>query len=65
MRYVVLFAILSAFLAGCAVERDRIIYQRYAGYNYCHTKVETAARNPVRPGDREVVDYYGPCDAFR
>lgn len=64
MRYVALFSILYAFLAGCAAERDRIIYQRYAGYNYCHTKVETAGRDPIRPRDRDVVDFYGPCDAF-
>lgn len=63
MRYVTFFAIVCT-LAGCAAERDRIIYQRHAGYdNYCHTKVETSARTG-RPGDREIVDFYGPCDAF-
>jgi hypothetical protein len=63
MRYVAFFAILYS-LAGCAVERDRIIYQRHAGYNnYCHTKVETS-RDTARPGDRDIVDFYGPCDAF-
>jgi hypothetical protein len=64
MRYVVLAAILYT-LAGCATERNRIIYQRHAGYNnYCHTKVETSARDAASPGDREIVDFYGPCDAF-
>jgi hypothetical protein len=63
MRYVVFVAILCT-VAGCAVERDRIIYQRHAGYNnYCHTKVETA-RDTERPGDRDIIDFYGPCDAF-
>ncbi len=63
MRYVAFFAILYS-IAGCSAERDRIIYQRHAGYdNYCHTKVETSARNG-RPGEREIVDFYGPCDAF-
>ena len=49
--------------AGCTAQRDRIIYQRYAGYNYCHTKVEKAG-DPQRPTEREIVDFYGPCDAF-
>jgi hypothetical protein len=67
MRYigsVALFSILCASLAGCTAGRgDRVIYQRYAGYNYCHTKVETSG-DPLMPTEREVVDYYGPCDAF-
>jgi len=58
-----LSCILLAFLAGCTAQRDRIIYQRHAGYNYCHTKVETSG-DPLMPTEREVVDYYGPCDAF-
>ncbi len=60
---VVSFSVLCALLAGCTAQRDRIIYQRHAGYNYCNTKVETAG-DPLRPTEREVVDYYGPCDAF-
>jgi hypothetical protein len=60
---VMLFAILCTSLAGCTAVGDRIIYQRYAGYNYCHTKVETSG-DPLMPTEREVVDYYGPCDAF-
>jgi hypothetical protein len=60
---VALFSIFCALLAGCTAARDhRIIYQRYAGYNYCHTKVEIPS--DLRPSDREIVDYYGPCDAF-
>jgi hypothetical protein len=60
---VALFSILFASLAGCTAQRDRILYQRHAGYNYCHTKVETSG-DPLVPTEREVVDYYGPCDAF-
>jgi hypothetical protein len=66
MKYfasVALFLVLCASLAGCAAQRDHIIYQRHAGYNYCHTKVETAG-NPLMPNERDIVDYYGPCDAF-
>jgi hypothetical protein len=66
MRYLVsaaLLGILSASLAGCTAVGDRVIYRRYAGHNYCHTKVETAG-DPLMPTEREVVDYYGPCDAF-
>jgi hypothetical protein len=66
MKYFGLMALFSAVLAlaGCTAERDRVIYQRYAGHNYCHTKVETSSNSPYRPGEREIVDYYGPCDAF-
>ena len=60
---VALFSVLCASFAGCTAQRDRIIYQRHAGYNYCHTKVETAG-DPLMPTEREIVDYYGPCDAF-
>jgi hypothetical protein len=66
MRYMgslLLLIILSASIAGCAAERDRIIYQDYAGHNYCHTKVETAG-HPLTSRQPNVVDYYGPCDAF-
>jgi hypothetical protein len=66
MKYigsVALFSILCAALAGCTATRDRILYQRHAGYNYCNTKVETSG-DPLVPTEREVVDYYGPCDAF-
>jgi hypothetical protein len=66
MRHIGIAALLAIFLAslgGCTARSDRIIYQRYAGYNYCHTKVETAG-DPLRPTEREIVDYYGPCDAF-
>jgi hypothetical protein len=60
---VALLGLFLASIAGCASRSDRIIYQRHAGYNYCHTKVETAG-DPYRPTEREIVDFYGPCDAF-
>jgi hypothetical protein len=53
-----------ASLAGCtAGPRDRILMKDYAGHNYCHMKVETDGTDPVR-ADRDVVDYYGPCDEW-
>jgi hypothetical protein len=59
-----LFYILFASLAGCtARENHRIIYQRHAGYNYCHTKVETSG-DPQKSNDGAIIDYYGPCDEF-
>jgi hypothetical protein len=66
MRHILSLAMFSVFyasLAGCTAQPDRIIYQRHAGYNYCHTKVETYG-DPLMPTEREIVDYYGPCDAF-
>ena len=66
MRHILTLALFSFFcasLAGCTAQRDRIIYQRHAGYNYCHTKIETAG-DPLMPTEREIVDYYGPCDKF-
>lgn len=60
---VAVFLVLCSSLVGCTTERDRIIYQRHAGYNYCHTKVETAG-DPLMPSEHDIVDYYGPCDAF-
>jgi hypothetical protein len=67
MRYIgsaTLFLSLCASLAACTAVGDRVIYRRYAGYdNYCHMKVETAG-DSARPTEREVIDYYGPCDAF-
>jgi len=57
-----LIALLGS-LIGCTVDRDRVLYRRYAGYNYCHMKVETTA-DPARPGERDIIDFYGPCDAY-
>jgi hypothetical protein len=55
--------ILSAWLAGCIATSDRVLYRRNAGYNYCHMKVETAG-DPIMPTEREIIDFYGPCDAY-
>ena len=57
----VLLTILFAALVGCTAAPDRIIYKEYAGYNYCHMKIETSS-NPANPIQREVVDFYGACD---
>jgi len=53
--------ILFASLFGCTAAPDRILYKQYAGYNYCHMKVETGT-DPANPSQREVIDFYGPCD---
>jgi hypothetical protein len=53
--------ILFASLVGCTAVPDRIIYKEYAGYNYCHMKVETSSYS-ANPSQREVIDFYGPCD---
>ena len=53
--------ILFASLFGCTAAPDRILYKEYAGYNYCHMKVETGT-DPANPSKREVIDFYGPCD---
>ena len=53
--------ILFASLIGCTAAPDRILYKEYAGYNYCHMKVETSS-DPGNPNHREVIDSYGPCD---
>ena len=53
--------ILFASLVGCTTPPDRIVYKEYAGYNYCHMKVETGT-DPANPSKREVIDFYGPCD---
>ena len=53
--------ILFASLVGCTAASDRILYKEYAGYNYCHMKVETSS-DPANPRQREIIDFYGPCD---
>ena len=66
MKHIGLMAsliILGASLAGCTAAPDRVLYRRYAGNNYCHMKVETAGDH-IMPTEREVIDFYGPCDAF-
>jgi hypothetical protein len=58
-----LLTLLLASLMGCTAMPDRVLYYReYAGYGNCHMKIETAG-DPFMPTEREVVDYYGPCDA--
>ena len=57
----VLLTILFAGVVGCTAAPDRILYKEYAGYNYCHMKIETSG-DPTMPTQREVVDFYGACD---
>jgi hypothetical protein len=56
-----LLIFLFASLLGCTAAPDRILLKERAGDNYCHMKVETYG-DPTRPTERQVVDYYGPCD---
>ena len=63
VKSTVLLFFLLAIGAGCAVQRDRVLLREYAGYNYCHMKVETAG-DPLMPTEREVRDFYGPCDEW-
>jgi len=61
-KAIVPLTILFASLVGCTARPDRVLFREYAGYGYCHMKVETAG-DPLMPTEREVVDFYGPCDA--
>jgi hypothetical protein len=60
-RALMLVAVTLTFASACTAEPDRVLMRRYAGYGYCNMKIETAG-DPSRPTEREVVDYYGPCD---
>jgi hypothetical protein len=46
---------------GCTAEPDRILTKVQGEDNRCHMKIETYG-DPSMPTEREVVDYYGPCD---
>lgn len=48
-------------LTGCTAAPDRILLKEQGEDNYCHMKIETYG-DPNMPTEREVVDYYGPCD---
>ena len=52
--------ILFAFV-GCTAAPDRILLKEQGDNNRCHMKIETYG-DPAMPTEREVVDYYGPCD---
>ncbi len=52
-----------ATAAGCTAQGDRVLLREHAGHNYCHMKVETAG-DPLMPTEREVRDFYGPCDQW-
>jgi hypothetical protein len=53
--------VLSAAVIGCTAAPNRVLLREYAGNNYCHMKLETYG-DPAMPTEREVVDFYGPCD---
>jgi hypothetical protein len=61
IRSLALTAMPLILASACTAEPDRVLLRRHAGDNYCHMKVETQG-DPKTPGEREVVDYYGPCD---
>ena len=48
-------------LIGCTAAPDRILLKEQGEDNRCHMKIETYG-DPNMPTEREVVDYYGPCD---
>jgi len=52
---------LSLSFTGCTAAPDRILLKEQGEDNYCHMKIETYG-DPANPTEREVVDYYGPCD---
>jgi hypothetical protein len=52
--------ILFASFIGCTAAPDRILLKEEGDNNRCHMKIETS--NPQMPNERQVVDYYGPCD---
>ncbi len=53
--------ILFASFVGCTAAPDRILLKEQGENNRCHMKIETYG-DPTMPTEREVVDYYGPCD---
>ena len=54
-------SILFALLAGCTAAPERILLKEQGDDNRCHMKIETYG-DPLMPTERQVVDYYGPCD---
>ena len=53
--------ILFISLVGCTARSDRILLKERGADNRCHMKIETYG-DATTLSDREVVDYYGPCD---
>jgi len=55
--------LITLFLSfvGCTAAPDRILLKEQGEDNHCHMKIETYG-DPANPTEREVVDYYGPCD---
>ena len=53
--------ILLVSLVGCTARGDRILLNERGADNRCHMKIERSG-DPANLSNREVVDYYGPCD---
>ena len=53
--------ILFVSLVGCTSRYERILLKERGADNRCHMKIERY-NDPTTLYDREVVDYYGPCD---
>jgi hypothetical protein len=54
-------AMLFVSFIGCTGQPDRILLKERGADNRCHMKIERDG-DPTMLSDREVVDYYGPCD---
>jgi len=61
MKLIGALGILFALLTGCTAAPDRILLKEQGDDNRCHMKIETYG-DPLMPTERQVVDYYGPCD---
>ena len=53
--------VLLLSIIGCTAGPDCILLKEQGEDNRCHMKIETYG-DPNMPTEREVVDYYGPCD---
>ena len=53
--------VLALSFMGCTAQPDRILMKVQGEDNRCHMKIETYG-DPLMPTEREVVDFYGPCD---
>jgi hypothetical protein len=53
--------VLFVSVVGCSAAPDRVLLKERGDNNRCHMKIETSG-DPAMPTEREVVDYYGPCD---
>jgi hypothetical protein len=59
--WLVTVLILLVSLVGCTARGDRVLLKERGADNRCHMKIERSG-DPTNLSNREVVDYYGPCD---